>query len=245
MNRDKEEFKRLIKSNIEEYGHHVSIVAGGPDPRYAYTIGLYEKVGFELIIAGAVLFLKEDILKILNDIASATVNENKNTLDNQEYLVGEWGDFKIRETHNSWNELMLLGVFDYYDIKKVKAYQILPGSHFFTADIPNMSTPFIEKSDPIWKWLKSDWELDLPKDVSVVTNIDALQGEPITEVMRWEELEWEMFAGPGPDVEKEDIRVVPIAVMLGIDNTLNKVLTLEVGKGIWRKNHTDEWKSWG
>lgn len=59
--------------------------------------------------------------------------------------------------------------------------------------------------------------------------------------MRWENLEWELFAGAGPEVEKKDMRVVPISVMLGIDNSLDDILKLSPGKGIWREDKNDDW----
>lgn len=81
MNTNREEFKEIIKSNIAKSGHHITIVTGGPDPRYGYTIGLNEKFGFELIIAGAIIFLQDDIYSIINSIVhqigSDTVNQNE------------------------------------------------------------------------------------------------------------------------------------------------------------------------
>jgi hypothetical protein len=35
----KQEFKKLIQSNIDQYGYHVTVIRGGLQPRYAYTIG--------------------------------------------------------------------------------------------------------------------------------------------------------------------------------------------------------------
>ena len=74
--------------------------------------------------------------------------------------------------------------------------------------------------------------------------LKALQGEPITELMRWEKDEWEMFAGPGPEVQKEDTRVVSLGTILGIDNTLLPAVDLETGKGLWRTDRDSEWQNW-
>jgi len=94
--------------------------------------------------------------------------------------------------------------------------------------------------------------IDLIND-AVITDPDAVgipafeffAGEPITELMRWEEGEWEMFAGPGPEVQKEDIRVVSLGTILGLDNTLLPAVHLEIGKGLWRTDKDSEWQNWG
>jgi hypothetical protein len=63
--------------------------------------------------------------------------------------------------------------------------------------------------------------------------------------MRWEEDEWEMFAGSGPDVEKNDIRVVSLGTILGIDSTLLSAVDLKIGEGLWRTDRDSDWNEWG
>jgi hypothetical protein len=53
-----------------------------------------------------------------------------------------------------------------------------------------------------------------------------------------------MFSGPGPDVEKEDIRIVPLGTILGIDATLKPIVNLIVGQGLWRDNKDSSWQDW-
>ncbi len=44
-----------IRENIAREGHHIYLVSGGAaTPRFAYTIGVSESIGVELILAGAV-----------------------------------------------------------------------------------------------------------------------------------------------------------------------------------------------
>jgi hypothetical protein len=45
-------------------------------------------------------------------------------------------------------------------------------------------------------------------------------------------------------VKEEDIRVVPLGVLLGADQSLEDVLGLEVGKGIWRDANELKWQQW-
>ena len=63
-----------------------------------------------------------------------------------------------------------------------------------------MSQTWSPQSEPVWGWLAEDWNYPVPEKSIAATNLDALRGKPITEVMRWEEEEWEMFAGAGPDI---------------------------------------------
>jgi hypothetical protein len=71
-----------------------------------------------------------------------------------------------------------------------------------------------------------------------------MMGEPITELTRWEDNEWEMFAGEGPEVEKDDMRVVSLGTILGIDKTLMPAIDLPIGEGLWRTDGDAEWNNW-
>jgi len=90
---------------------------------------------------------------------------------------------------------MLLGVFDYYRRADVQAYQIMPDSNHFTNDIPDMSKEWSVSTEHVWQWLNRKWSYNIPESSTVIINLYALQGESITELMRWEQDEWEMFAG--------------------------------------------------
>ena len=48
----------------------------------------------------------------------------------------------------------------------------------------------------------------------------------------------------GPDVEEEDIRMVPLGTILGIDAALKPILNLVVGQGLWRDNKDSDWQDW-
>ena len=43
-----------IRENIARSGHHIYVVSGGQTPRFAYTIGVNESIGVELILSGAI-----------------------------------------------------------------------------------------------------------------------------------------------------------------------------------------------
>lgn len=238
---ERKEFLTEIESNIEVFGHHISIVTGGSEPRYAYTIGLTKIHNIELILAGCAYYLKDDIYAIINRIIEQ-INSSED-LENM-FSINSLGNFKLQKVHSSWSKITLLGAIDYFNLNTLNAYQILPDENHYTLDIPDMSKEWNSDLESAWKWLKDDWKYEIPSNITVVTNLDALKGQPITEVMRWESEEWEMFAGAGPDVEQGQIRVVPIGLLFSIDNTLQTALNLDIGKGMWRKDKGSEWNDW-
>ena len=238
-----EDFKKLIQSNIDQYEYHVTVVRGALQPRYAYTIGLIGLFNFELIFAGGIYYLKDDLLQIFNEIVKELKREDYS--HDKEVKVGSLGTFSLLCVNPSWSKLMLLGVFDYYKTSDVRAFQIIPDSNHYTLDIPNMSKEWNVSSEPVWQWLVRKWDYGVPENSTVVTNINALLGEAVTEVMRCEDNEWEMFAGAGPEVQKKDMRVVSLGTILGIDRTLLPAINLEIGKGLWRESADSDWNNWG
>lgn len=140
---------------------------------------------------------------------------------------------------------MMLGALDFYNVSEVPALQISPDKNHWTVEIPNLSQPWNNAIEPAWRWLNAEWEYLIPEQSIAITNLDALRGLPVTEAMRWEENQWELFAGAGPDISKEEIREVPLGTLIGIDPTLKPVTDLVVGKGLWRDSGELKWHSWG
>lgn len=231
-----------IKSSIGTHGYHVTIVQGGPSPRFAYTIGLYEKFGFELAFAGGSFFTFDEMRGVVNEFARRIASGESSESSSLE--VDGLGSFLLREIESSWGRRMLLGALDFYGLEYIKAFQISPDSAHWTIDIPNMTESWNPAAQPIWRWLDDAWGFPVSSKSVAITNLDALKGHPITEVMRWEEREWEMFAGAGPDVDQRDIRTVPLGTMLGHDRTLECIANLSIGSGIWRDGSGVEWHPW-
>ncbi|WP_168202448.1 DUF4262 domain-containing protein [Pedobacter sp. KBS0701] len=231
------EFLDIIKANIKKHGYHLTLVTGGQHPRFSYSIGLTEKLGFELIMAGGFDSVNNNEMifdYIVNELQSGFAVDS-------EFLLPDASTFQLNKVDPSWAEKMMLGVYDYYDKTEIVAFQIFPVNR--TLDIPLMSELMVS-NDPLWKWLDIDWNVKAPKNSYVVTDFDALKGKPIVELMRWEEQKWEMFSKPGPDVTEEEIRIVPLGTILGIDNTLEPVVNLVIGEGLWRENKDSGWQKW-
>jgi hypothetical protein len=195
------------------------------------------------VFSGGYYYLKDDLFTIFNKFVESFSSNRK--IKEVNMSIKHLGEFSLREIGSTWSHLMLLGVFDYYKTNEVKAFQIIPSLESYTIDIPDMREASNPESDPIWKWLKKEWDYPVPITSDAVTDIDALFGKPILEITRWEENEWEMFSTNVPDVDKEKCRVVPIGVLLGHDISLEIAFNLKVEKGAYRSNKTEIWQNWG
>jgi hypothetical protein len=229
-----------IRENITRYGLHVYVVISDVTPRFAYTIGLSESVGVELILAGAVFYMKDEVLQIIEAIAS----ELKTAHERRTFEVTGLGSFSLRQVHATWAAEFILGAFDYYQKRDIEALQIVPDEVHWTLDVPDMTAPWSATEEPVWRWLREPWTFPVPKDSTALTDLAALQGEPVTEAARWEEDYWELFAGCGPDVPKDEQRVVALGTLVAADPSLAAVMKLEVGAALWRDGHS-EWLPWG
>jgi hypothetical protein len=230
-----------IRENIARSGHHVYVVSGGATPRFAYTIGISESLAVELILAGAVFYMKDEVLKIINGTAA----QLKAQRDREVFEVTGQGLFTLRKADASWTTALMLGAFDYYQKRDIPALQIVPDEAYWTVDVPDMSVPWNATTAPVWRWLYEPWTYPVPKGSTTATNLAALRGNRITEVTRWEEDAWEIFAGAGPDVTEEQMRVVPLGTLLGTDPSLVAAVHLAIGDGLWRDAEPgSEWHPW-
>jgi len=145
--------------------------------------------------------------------------------------------------HPSWASLLMLGATDFYQRSDIPALQVAPDDAHMTIDVPNMAVAWSPQSAPLWQWLKEPWTFSVPSDSEAVTDLDALRGFSVTEACRWEENYWELFAGAGPEVPKEEKRVVGLGMLLAADPSLAPILDLKIGDGIWREDDL-EWHVW-
>ena len=232
-----------IKANIAQYGYHKTAVTGGELPRFAYTIGCKDTLGVEFVFAGGEYYSYVSTGEIIDNIVSLARSEPD--WHNLSMHLVSLGNFSISKADSSWSELLVLGTFDYYNQSEIEVWQILPDKNHHTLDIPDMSQVFNAASQPVWQWLSRKWDYHIPSNSMAVTDLKVLFGEKATEVMRWEQDDWEIFSGAGPDILDEDKRMVPLGVLIGIDKTLEPAVHLPIGKGLWRDSIELEWNDWG
>ncbi|MDO7853287.1 DUF4262 domain-containing protein [Hymenobacter convexus] len=238
----REDFLRKIESNISQHGYHVTIVTGSELPRFAYTIGCKETLGSEFVFAGGENYSQFDISEIFNETASTAKKESD--WHNLSVSIASLGSFSVVQADKSWSKLLTLGVFDYYNQTEIQVWQILPDANHRTLDVPDMSKNFEVSAQPIWQWLSRKWNYPVPSGSMAVTNLAVLFGERAIEATRWEKDGWEIFSGAGPDTPKEEMRIVPLGLLIGIDKSLEPVVHLEIGKGLWRDSDGLEWNNW-
>lgn len=226
-----------IRANIDHHGVHVTLVGASRTPRFLYTIGLGPRTGAELIFAGGAWFSKAEAQRVVDTCAAAPA------VDRVE--VPDLGAFEVRPVHPSWVRVLLLGACDLYAGSEVRALQLVPEAGHWTVDVPDLSRALAPGSEPIWRYLTEPWDLPVGQDATAVTNLEALRGAAVTEAMRWELDQWELFAGPGPEVVPEEARCVPLVTLLGADPSLRAIVDLAVGRGLWREGAGEPWHDWG
>jgi len=120
---DHETALATIKNNIEQAGFHLYVVMGGAIPRYAYTIGLRESLGTELIMAGAYYYSADEIGRIVKTVSTCLWTDGP---PRQVAGPGDLGTFVLQGAHESWTRSLMLGALDYYKTDDVAALQIVP-----------------------------------------------------------------------------------------------------------------------
>ena len=214
-----------IAHNIAEFGRHIYRVLGGKVPRFCYTIGHTEREVPELILAGAAWMPGDLVSQRLNQIGEQLQTGAP---------ASSLGGFRLGVVDPSWISRLMLGAVQRYGEARVSALQLIPEGEDHTIDVPDMRQPFAPEEHPVWKWLDAPWPYALPPETPVVTNLDALQGYAISELARWEELEWEMFSGSGPELPRDQLLLVPLATLLAFDPSLEAALEIAVGSGLYR-----------
>lgn len=229
-----------IDNAIRSHGYFVYTISGGSSPRFLYTIGLHEKCGVELLFAGGAYFSAQLAKDVVDSAAKFLMNNPSASSFNVENICGI---FELKKADESWSKSLSLGAIDYYKADKICLMQITPPKQLMTIDVPNCNLPMDDISNRVWSWFDRSYPSGLPENCTTVTNLKALKGAAVTEVMRWEADQWELFSGAGPDVKKEDTRVVPLSTLVLYDPTLDPVMKLKEGRGLWR-NEDMIWSNW-
>jgi hypothetical protein len=243
VNKEESRLKSLdeIREHIAQHGVHIYVVTGGGYPHFGYSIGLTESLGAELILAGTYFYRLDDVSKVIKSVKSQL--SPSVVWDTARVHAESFGTFSFRKVEIGGATDLMLGAFDYYRGKNIECYQIVPDEAHWTLDVPDLSRPWNSIHAPGWRWLKEEWKYPVPKGSVALTDLNTLRGGRITEVMRWEEDQWEIFSGAGPAIPESERRVVPLGVLLEADESLLPAVDLCVGSGFWRDDES-EWNSW-
>ena len=195
----REAWLKLVRSHMATYGHHITLVSGGPLPRFAYTVGLSPSMGVELVLAGAVSLSAAEVRRAINQVAAQVVASDGRA--RSDFEIDGLGRFSLLEVDGSWIGAMRLGACDFYG-RGLRVMQIRPDGPHRTVDVPDLSRSWDPNAERVWRWLHEPWDYPVPPKSVAATNVAALHGASVTEVVRWEEGYWEMFAGPAPDAHR-------------------------------------------
>lgn len=228
-----------VSRTVAKHGFQLTAVGPSAVPKYVYTIGLAESFGFEFLLAGAALLSVAEITKILTQLSQSVLTNVNGSIDELPSQVSSLG-----EVHPSWSDQLMLGATSFHH-RAVPALQPILVSSLETIDIPVASEPYSEESAPVWKWLTKEWDLAIAKSTMVMTNREALKGEPIVEVSRWDDDAWELMADSDEKPTMENCRAVPLATLLGFDSSLHGVLALPAGRSLRRESRALPWRAWG
>lgn len=225
-----------IARNIREHGFHQYTVGGGDYPRFAYTIGMRERVGAELVMAGCLAYSADETHAILTTIHAQL--ERRADLEGV-VTVGTHGAFRFLQALPSWTSPLLLGALDDYDVTEIEAYQVVPDDDHWTIDTPDMSRPWTAATEPIWTALHAAWPHTFPSSWEVMTNLEALRGAPVLEASRWEEAYWEVFAAG--ERSFENARAVPLGWLISHDPSLAPLTTFAIDESRRRTARHAPW----
>ncbi len=231
-----------IRANIESAGYHVTAVQGSASPRFAYTIGMYDIVGHEVVLPGAQTLSLMEVKRALDEAVDALRGGAPGV--GSTVVVEGVGSFRTGPVDDSWAADMLLGALDLYDLDRAPAVQLVPQGDLRTIDVPDLSKPWDPEREPVWRWLKEPWPFAVPSSSTAATDLHAMRGEPVSKAARWEEDYWEMFAREWPDgAPARKACFVPLATLVGFDASLAPVTRLDVGSAI-RRTPPGPWESW-
>src|SRR3954467_8417094 len=129
-----------------EYSSRLVVVQQSCVPRYSYTVGLAHKVGFELILSGASLYMLDSLRcifdKLLRELQACDFKPRETRL-----CLNGLGVFSLRESDHSWNNLLLLEAVELYGAD-IRVLQIVPDEAHITIDVPNQSVPWDRGREP-------------------------------------------------------------------------------------------------
>src|SRR5215831_17216635 len=126
-----------IREHIAEFGFHTYVVTGGGDPHFGYTIGLTESLGAELLLPGTYFYRLREVSQVIKNVIGKL--SGPVAWDTLSIEADSWGTFSFRPVDVSWAKALMLGAFDYYTGKTIRAYQIVPDETHWTIDVPNLS----------------------------------------------------------------------------------------------------------
>lgn len=230
-----------VRRQIDRDGFTVVAVSPGPTPTFAYSVGFgrADLGDGDLVLAGGSAYGDAQArLRLLRSAVSArTEGAGAHAL----LEVPGCGCFSLGRIHESWVRRMMPVATGYYECSEagVVAWQLVPPAPLRTLDVPDMAVPWTADGTSAWRWLdpEQQWDHVVAANTLVFADLGVLRGKPVAWFNRFDETGWELFSTPPDGVGVDDVRLVPIEVVLATDGSLSTMLGLPAGTVRVRDEH--------
>lgn len=230
--------RESIQEKIDQYGCFiVQVPADDYLPGFAYTIGLYQRFNHpEIICFGLSLQVMADLLNHACEQIKNGLSFVPNTL-----CEGFPEDYPVQ---------FLPVDAAYYP------YYLGTGTHFYEhTPFPAIQLVWPDKQsrfpwapdfNPDWRRKQplldrdTDFMFQEEKNLGVFTTRQVLEGKPILYVYHDEEGDWQFHSEDEP--LEEDVRLVALTAIVGIDPGIVALHQLAYGERAWRASAADEWE---
>jgi len=209
-----------ISDVIKNKGYYICSVFQEACPRFSYTIGLYQTLGYELVVAGLCLIDVNDVPNLI-----------KCAVNGEEYiesLSGSTLPVELRDADSTWATAMARWAVRYYNSENIRLKQILVGDNL-TIDTPNMRYSYNDIINNPWQYLVEDWPYPVPENSQAYCDSGIISGEKILSISRYEDDYWEISSGIGFDSRA---KILPIAVIMEKFGLDTEIISMENGTAI-------------
>lgn len=209
-----------VRRNIENNGYHICTVLQGVCPRFSYSIGLHQKLGYELVVAG---LCSVDAIHIPDLISSA--------IDGKHYLNQEEDSnhlIELKDANPSWASVLARWAVSYYQKDDIKLKQIIPEG-IFTIDTPDMSSSYKNVANGSWRYLVEPWPYPISAESEAYCDSGIIAGQDILSISRYEEGYWEISSGFGYN---DRAKILPASVIIERFGAGNAMITMDLDTSI-------------
>ena len=214
----------------------IAIVGGTEVPRIVLGIGL-TGLPFDLVCPGFAGFDGDFVARLV--AAAAFALRDDPALPTLQF--DHVGQVDIRSVDQSWLELAWPESAAFHKEAARQLFPLEPSMQ--TIDLPDMSRPWKLEAGDSWLALSSGSGTGA-EGITVVTNLEAMRGEPATEVARWEDGEFQFLAVDQAAPDHFDAWVTPIGVLVDHDRSLRPLVDTPPGRSWWRADGQSPWQHW-
>jgi hypothetical protein len=164
------------------------------------------------------------------------------------WKVARLDEIAFGPVHPTWAGLLMLGAVNLYGDADFPAVQVLPPARLRTKDVPDLARQVDLSREAPWRWQDEDeeWRYPLDRRSHVYCDLPVLLDRAVLYVEHDERDAAEVWAafsrgGPAP-IPDDAVRQVPWGTLLACDETVEEVLSLELGEYATRAAAGARWE---